>query len=301
MALQITVAALKGGVGKSTLTLNLATCLHRDGHRVLIVDTDRQGTCKTWAAIASEGGAAGPAVVAMNGAALRRDLPSLAAGYDVVVIDSPPYAGPEARAAMLAADLIVIPTVPGAADAWALQDTLDVLADVRALRPEIVATVLLNRADRTRLTAAVRDTIAGLGLPLLGAELAVRVTYGEATLAGRGVVDYAPGSPAAKEVEKLTAAVLAAFRNHHGQTAADDGQPRATPTPAAAAAPDPGAGSRGASVPDQGAGPGPDAPERASSIDAPAGSAPASGPRAAGKRSPRGAGTRKDKVRKGGG
>src|SRR5262249_48518731 len=121
------------------------------------------------------------------------------------------------KAAMLAADLIVVPTTPGAADAWALQNTLDVLADVRALRPEIRAAVVLNRVDRTRLTKSVRDALAGFGLPTLGVELAARVTYGKATLSGQGVVDYAPGSPAAREMEQLTAAVLAALRDEHGE------------------------------------------------------------------------------------
>lgn len=233
VALHITVSALKGGVGKSTTVLNLATCLHRDGYRVLVIDADRQGTCRSWAEIASEAGHAGPAVVALGAAALRRDLPGLAQGYDVVVIDSPPQAGPEVRSAMLVADVIVIPTTPGAADAWALQTTLDVLAEVRALRPEVKAAVLLNRADRTRLTKAVREAAAGLGLPLLGAEMTVRVTYGEATLAGQGVVTYAPSSPAAKEIEHLTAAVLAAVRGTDEQATPDR-----EPEPQAAAAPD---------------------------------------------------------------
>ena len=145
-------------------------------------------------------------------------------------------------------DMIVMPTTPGAADAWALQATLDVLAEVRALRPEIRAAVLLNRADRTRLTKAVRDAIASLDLPALGAELSVRVTYGEATLAGQGVVDYAPGSPAAKEVEQLTAAVLAALRGNDEQAAAAaEPEPQARPAaPAPDAAPDRGARGRSA-------------------------------------------------------
>lgn len=277
VALHITIASLKGGVGKSTTAINLAACLHRDGHRVLIVDTDKQGTCRTWAEVAGEAGHPGPAVVAVAGAALRRDLPGLAQGYDVVVIDSPPYAGPEARMAMLVADMIVMPTTPGAADAWALRGTLDVLAEVRALRPEIVAAVLLNCADRTRLTRAVRDAVGPLGVALLPAELTSRVTYGEATLAGQGVVTYAPSSPAAREVEQLAAAVLAAIRGAHGEATATE-QPVATPA-VAGAAKDRRTGRRGAGVGEgrPAAGPDPTA-QLALPVDAAAGPASGAGP-----------------------
>ena len=44
MAIVIAFSSLKGGVGKSTLSLNVAACLHRAGHRTLIVDADPQGT-----------------------------------------------------------------------------------------------------------------------------------------------------------------------------------------------------------------------------------------------------------------
>ena len=44
----LALSSLKGGVGKSTLTLNVAACLHRAGHRTLIVDADPQATCSAW-------------------------------------------------------------------------------------------------------------------------------------------------------------------------------------------------------------------------------------------------------------
>jgi len=204
----LAVASLKGGVGKSTVALTLATTLHEAGHRVLLVDCDPQGTCRTWAAHAADNGHEGPAVVALDGKALRRDLPRLAEGADVVVIDSPPRMGAEARAAMVAADLVLLPTVPGAADLWALQETIAVLEEARALR-DVPAAVVLNRADRTVLARMALDALAELGVPVLPATLGARVAFGEATLAGLGVVAHAPASTAAEEARELTSAVLA--------------------------------------------------------------------------------------------
>src|SRR3954467_4915007 len=116
MALTIAVSNLKGGVGRSTVSLNLATCLHRAGHKTLIVDADPQATCRTWSAKASELGHEGPPVVGIEGKSLRRDLARVSDGFDVVVIDSPPRMGVEARAAMLASDAVILPVTPGAAD-----------------------------------------------------------------------------------------------------------------------------------------------------------------------------------------
>jgi chromosome partitioning protein len=211
MALTIAVAGLKGGIGKSTITLNLATCLHRAGHKVLIVDADPQGTCRTWSAKAAEAGHDGPPVVAIEGKTLRKDLARVAEGFDVVVIDSPPRMGTESRAAMLVADLVVLPTVPGAADTWALTETLVVLEDARGIRPELRAVVVLNRTDRTTLARLTREAVETLGATVLDEGLGARVAFGEAMLAGLGVVDYSPDSDAALEVRRLTKAALAAM------------------------------------------------------------------------------------------
>jgi chromosome partitioning protein len=212
MALTIAVSSLKGGVGKSTIALNLATCLHRAGHRALVIDTDPQGTCRTWAAKAADSEQDGPPVVAMDSKSLRRDLERVSHGFGVAVIDCPPRMGAETRAAMLASDLVVMPVIPGAADVWALQETIAVLEEARQFRDELRAVIVLNRADRTTLAKLAMQALEDLDVRVLDATLRNRVAYGEATLAGLGVVDYAPDSDAAFEVRRFAKAVLAAVR-----------------------------------------------------------------------------------------
>ena len=218
MPLTIAVASLKGGTGKSTISLNLATCLRLRGYQVLLVDADSQGTCLAWARVAAEREVAAVPVVAMVGANLRAELPRVGQAYDVVIIDGPARLGQETRAALLAADLALFPTIPGGADIWALEETIATLREARKLRPELEARVVLNRVDRTTLTALVVEAVEGLGVPVLSASLGARVAFGESVLAGLGVVEYAARSPAAEEIEAVTAAVLAALeKDPHAQ------------------------------------------------------------------------------------
>ena len=207
MASVITIATLKGGVGKSTIALNLAAALHRS-RPTLLVDADPQGTCRAWAARAAETGREGPPTVAVDGRSLRRDLPQITRGFDIAVIDSPPRLGVEARAAMLVADLVLLPTVPGAADLWALRESVDVLEEARQLRPDLRGAILLNRADRTMLTKTAREALDSYGIPVLPTSLGQRVAFGEATLTGLSVLDHAPGSAAAAELTALADQVL---------------------------------------------------------------------------------------------
>jgi len=212
MALVIAVVGLKGGIGKSTIAVNVATCLHRDGHRVLLVDTDAQGTSSMWSAAGAEAGHDGPTVVSVEGKGLRRDIENLGRGFDVLVIDGPPKLGTETRSAMVVADLVVLPATPGAADLWALAKTVEIVEEARALAPGMHAAIVANRTDRTALATALRKHLAGFGLPLLETSLGARVAFGEATLGGQGVIDYAPDSDAAREVRRLVRELLGVLK-----------------------------------------------------------------------------------------
>jgi chromosome partitioning protein len=212
----VAIAGLKGGIGKSTITLSLAGTLHRSGRRSIIIDADSQATLRTWAAKAAEGNYDGPPVAALDARALRRDLERVSSDFEFAFIDSPPRLGAESRASMLVADLVLLPVVPGAADVWALQETMTVLEDARGLRPELAAGLVLNRTDRTTLAVMTKQAIEAMGVPVLGT-LGNRVAFGEATLAGRTIIDFAPDSSAAEETQALVHKVLGALGMNHGK------------------------------------------------------------------------------------
>lgn len=212
MPLVLSCVAQKGGAGKTTIALNLADAFMVDaGQRVLVVDADPQGSARIWADVASERGVAGPTVVGVNGAALRKTVRDLAESFDVIVIDTPPHMAKEAEQAVALSHLTLVPVAPGPADIWALAQTVETLKHVEGMRDDpVLARVVLNRLDkRTGIGANLATDAATSGLKVLGATLGNRVAYPEAMAAGMGVVSYAPGTPAADEVRELAREVLA--------------------------------------------------------------------------------------------
>lgn len=194
----------KGGTGKTTTAVSLAVEWVARGRRVLLVDTDTQGSVLTWADVAAERGAEHVPAVTALGAQLRAQLAPHRAGFDVIVIDCPPAHGERQRAALMVCDVAVLPSGPDATELWALTSSADLVREALTVRPALKAAVLITRKDRrTSLGTQARRALEQLALPVLDAELSRRVTYPEAIGAGLGPTTLAPSSEAAREVRRL--------------------------------------------------------------------------------------------------
>lgn len=205
MAFVIAVAQRKGGAGKSTLAANLAAAFAGMGERVALLDTDPQKTLSHWhGERAHAGGKASlldfdaPAGWRVPGACdkLRRS-------HDIILLDTPPHDDTDARIAIRAADLVLVPLQPSPADLWATGATLDLAKAEK--RPVAVA---LNRVPaQGKLTEQVVAALRGKGLTLLDVTLGNRTGFATAFAAGLGVTEAAPRSLAAEEVRALVAAL----------------------------------------------------------------------------------------------
>ncbi|MGL5830512.1 MAG: AAA family ATPase [Angustibacter sp.] len=195
------MAGLKGGVGKTTTAVHLAAAWAAGGRRVMVVDADPQGSALSW----SETGDLSPVVVVgLAVKDLHRRLPDLAAGWDVVVIDTPPGHVAITTSAIRAANEVILPMPPSLMDLDRLRPTLELLADADALRAEpITPRVLLTRVRRGTLNArAARDVLTELELHVLTQEIGLKESYVSAF--GAPVTDLGEYAAAAMEITTAT-------------------------------------------------------------------------------------------------
>jgi len=142
MAVVITVAQQKGGAGKTTLAANLAASLAAE-QRVAVLDTDPQRSLARWHALrtARSGAVAAITLSERAGWRLPAEIERLGRSHDILIVDSPPQIDTDARLAIRAADLVLVPLQPSPPDLWAAEGTLALaLGEKRKVR------LLLNRA-----------------------------------------------------------------------------------------------------------------------------------------------------------
>lgn len=202
----IAVAQQKGGAGKTMLVSQLGVAL-AEGRRVALLDIDPQRSLTAWFRLRTAGGRAKSelTVESVAGWRLVKTLDALIAAHDLVLIDTPPVLDADARRAIRAARLVLVPLNPAPPDLWAAEGTLK-LATEEHRRIALV----FNRAPassrlRKRLETEIRARKLAL-LPSLGN----RAAYANAFADGLGVTETGPATQAATELRVLSEALLSA-------------------------------------------------------------------------------------------
>jgi chromosome partitioning protein len=153
--LVVTIAQQKGGAGKTTLAAHLALAW-AVRLRVAVIDIDPQGSLAAWFRLRRErlgDGAASLEVQALGGWRVAAEVERQRRDHDIVLIDSAPHAETEARLAVRAASLVLIPVQPSPMDVWATRATLD-LAKAERVGALLVLNRVPPRATLTELMAA---------------------------------------------------------------------------------------------------------------------------------------------------
>ena len=197
----------KGGVGKTTLSVNLAACLARTGARVLLIDADPQGSALDWAAARQ----AAPlfSVVGLPRPTIHRDIAQIGQGYDHVIIDGPPRVTDLARSAIMASDIVVIPVQPSPYDIWAAEEVVKLIEEARVYKDSIKAVFVVNRKiTNTAIGRDVRDALAAYPVHVLQASVAQRVVFAEAAAQGQAIFEVPSAGPAVAEMEAVAAELM---------------------------------------------------------------------------------------------
>jgi chromosome partitioning protein len=208
----LAVGNVKGGVGKTTLALNLAIVRTGEGHEVLLVDGDEQGTALLFTELrTAELGAPGYTAVRLQGTALRTQVRQLAPKYDDLIIDVGGRDTSSLRAALTVAHTLVIPVQPRSFDIWAVDHVAALVKEAREINPELRAVTILNAADaQGRDNADAGEALQEIaGLEVLPLAIRRRKAFPNAAARGRAVTEALLRD--AKAVAELQALVQALY------------------------------------------------------------------------------------------
>ena len=195
--LTIALVSQKGGVGKTSLALNLAVAAELAGREVLIVDLDPQASAAAWA---DSRKTETPVVVSAQAARLPEVL-ATAREHDASLcfIDTAPHAESPALAAARAADLVLVPCRASILDLLAVtaSQTIAQLAGTPA------SAVLCGVPARGPLADEAQRALEANGLPVAPVRIGHRAAFVHAATAGQGVQEYEPKGKATSEITRL--------------------------------------------------------------------------------------------------
>ena len=195
--MRIAITNLKGGVGKTTVTTNLAVAFALKGKRVCIVDTDLgQKSSMEWSGNRGESLQHIPVYGAMS-KQLNKEVAKLNEENDIVFIDGTPQLSELAERTVLASDILIIPISPSIYDLRAFESFYEKVQQINQVREDqglktVKTMIVVNRiAEKTNLGREILEALKDYDeVTVFKTKLANRISYAECATYGMGVIEW---------------------------------------------------------------------------------------------------------------
>jgi chromosome partitioning protein len=184
----VSILNQKGGVGKTTIAVNLASAFKSMGYKVLLVDSDPQGSARDWHA---QNGGETLDVIGLDRPTLDKDIMRFKKQYDVIFVDGAPGLPNMATRAILCSDVVLIPVQPSPYDVWSTSDLVGLLRQRQEIaegKPR-AAFIISRKIVNTILGREVRAVLEEYQLPVLANGTSQRVVYPSNDAEGKTALD----------------------------------------------------------------------------------------------------------------
>ena len=212
MSKVITIAQQKGGTGKTTLAVHLALAFIKYHNlKVAIIDTDPQGSLGKWYMIRSDNKGISNKNLTFKTASLwgaQYESKILKQENDIVIIDTPPKIESDARPAIEAADLVIIPVAPSPVDFWATEAIIEI-----AKKAKRKILIQINRANlRSKLISKTNEYINSINVTAINTLIGHRQIFVASMGEGKTVVEKQRKSKAVDEIKKISEQIISELK-----------------------------------------------------------------------------------------
>ena len=201
----------KGGVGKTTLSINIATALALKKLKILLIDADPQNSSLDWAATRKKDGIF--TVVSITKPIIHKEVKRLKRDYDHIIIDGPPRIYDVAKSAIVSSDLVIMPVQPSPYDVWAASEVVNLIKEVsgplEGIKDIKCAFVINRKIVNTAVGRDVTQALKHYEMDVLESHICQRVAYVETAATGSTVIeDLGRDAVSSKEISRLTEEIL---------------------------------------------------------------------------------------------
>lgn len=220
----VVIGGTKGGSGKTLLATNLAVMRSGQHRDVLLIDSDEQASATLFTRQRTQNnGTAGYTLIQSFEADVVEQVRNLKAKYDDIVIDVGGRDTASQRAALVVAEIFVMPFAPTSVDLWTDDNVIALIKEARPFNPKLSAYAVINKAfpsgsdnsDAARMLQEHPDYWSYLGTPI-GNRKAFSTAFGR----GLAVSELLPRD--SKALAEITALFTGTFqRKDHARPEKD--------------------------------------------------------------------------------